>query len=150
MSPKVRRTAGLVLIWLVGLALAASAGLKLAGIPVDDPAEAPSVETGEAAADAVGDSSMAGGFAELMVPLGLVELASAVLLLIPLTHRLGLLLCVAYLGGAMAASIATTGLSEAIPSAVLQAMLWTGATLYTPDLLGRILVREPASGSSHA
>ena len=120
MSPKVRRTIGLVLIWLVGLALAASAVMKLSGMLEDG-----------------GDSSAA-GFGPLLRPLGGVELAAAVLLLVPLTHRLGLLLCTAYLGGAMAVSIAQQGLGEATPAAVLQALLWTGATLLTPDLLGEL------------
>ncbi|MFH5803769.1 hypothetical protein [Alienimonas sp. DA493] len=129
MSPKVRRVAGLVLVWLVGLALAASAVVKFSGV--------------------AGDSGDAGGFAGLIVPLGAVELASAILLLVPLTHRLGLLLCTAYLGGAMAASIATAGLPEAIPAAVLQALLWTGATLRTPDLLGPLLVRPAGTPPLH-
>lgn len=122
MSPRLFRTAGLVLIWLVGLALAASAVLKLGGW--------------------LGDSASAGGFATLFRPLGVVESASAALLLIPRTHRLGLLLCTAYLGGAMAVSISDSGLGEALPAAILQALLWTGATLRTPDLLGPLLGRR--------
>ncbi len=126
MSPNVRRTVGLVLIWLVGLALAASAVLKLLGL--------------------VGDSASAGGFGPLLRPLGIVGLAAAALLLVPMTHRLGLLLCTAYFGGAMAVSISDSGLAEALPSAILQALLRTGATLRTPDLLGPLLVRPAASG----
>jgi hypothetical protein len=123
-SPRLRRIVGLVLIWLVGLALAASAVMKLAGLM-----------EGEATA---------GGFAGLLRPLGAVELASAVLLLVPFTHRLGLLLCTAYLGGAMAVSISGGGLGEAVPAAVLQALLWTGATLRAPDLLGPMLAPRTA------
>ncbi|QDT16949.1 DoxX family protein [Alienimonas californiensis] len=128
MSPKARRITGLVLIWLVGLALAASAGMKLAGM-------------------AEGESASAGGLDGLIRPLGVVELLSAVLLLVPLTHRLGLLLCTAYLGGAIAASIVMMGLAEALPAAILQALLWTGATLRTPDLLGPLLVRPAPVGA---
>lgn len=133
MSPTIRRTVGLVLIWLVGLTLATSAVMKLFGV--------------------AGDNLLRGQLIVLLRPLGVIEFTSAALLLVPVTRRLGLLLCTAYLGGAMAWSIAGYGLlglppltavGQAIPAAVIQAMLWTGATLRTPDLLGPLLVGEPA------
>ena len=121
MSPRVRHTAGLVLIWLVGLVLTASAFAKMAR-----PAELVA-------------QMEASGFAEVLLPLAVVEVVSAALLLIPLTRRVGFLLCTAYLGGAIAVHVGGDGLGEAIPAAVLQALLWTGATLHTPDLLGPLL-----------
>ena len=129
MSPKLRRAAGLVLVWLVGLALIASAGMKLAAPPF--------------LLERMGDS----GFLPLLLPLGVVEIVAAVLLLVPKTWRLGLLLCTAYLGGAIAVSIESEGLGEAVPAAVLQALLWTGAALRTPDLLGPLF---PGRGTAAA
>ena len=133
MSSKVRRAAGLALVWVVGLALVASAGVKLAAPPF------------------LLEKMDGSGFLPLLVPLGLVELAAAVLLLVPRTWRLGLLLCVAYLGGAIAVSIETDGLGEAVPAAVLQALLWTGAALRAPDLLGPpVAGRAAADGPAPA
>ena len=121
MSVKARHTAGLVLIWLVGLALVASAIFKMA-------------RTEELAAE-MGES----GFAELLFPLAVLEILCAGLLLVPLTRRVGLLMCTAYLGGAIATHVGGDGLGEAIAPAVLQALLWVGSALHTPDLLGPLL-----------
>ena len=125
MSPKARRTAGLVLIWVVGLALIAGAASKLT-----NPA---------ALAGRLGGSAYVLLF--LFKPLALGELGSAVLLLVPQTRRLGLLLCTVYLGGAMAVWIVVEGLAGALPAAVLQALLLTGATLAKADLLAPMLPR---------
>ena len=127
MPARLPRTAGSVLIWLVGLALAASAVGKLA-------APAPVRE------------QLLGHGITWPRTLGAVELAAAVLLLAPLTRRVGLLLCVAYLGGATAVSFGDDGFAEAVPSMVLQALLWTGAALATPDLLGPLTARRGAGG----
>ncbi|MEM9702877.1 MAG: hypothetical protein AAF907_10600 [Planctomycetota bacterium] len=130
MSPKIRRIVGLALVWLVGLALAASAVAKLTGN--------------------VGESASVGGFEGRAAYLAGLEFVSVGLLLVPFTHRLGFLLCTAYLGGAMATSIALSGLGEATPSAILQALLWTGAVLYSPELLGPMLVRPTAPAKTES
>lgn len=126
MSPKIRRRVGLGLVWLVGLALVASAAVKLLNVA------------------GAHDQLLAHGVTWPRL-LGAVELAAAVLLLVPATHRVGLLLCAAYLGGATAVSVGE-GTGEMLPSLVLQTLLWTGAALYRPDLIApRSPVAETAA-----
>lgn len=73
--------------------------------------------------------------AEWRVPIGVVELVTGVLLLIPRTHSLGLLLGSAYLGGAIATHLQQGEAMESISPAIVLAMLWIGGLLMHSELL---------------
>ena len=128
MPPRLRRRLGVGLIRLVGLALLATAAVKVTPHP------------------AVAERMASRGITRPVL-LGLVEAGCVAALLVPRTRRVGLLLCTAYLGGAIHATV-TGGVVKALPAVLLQALLWTGAALATPDLLGPLLGRrdqeEPA------
>jgi hypothetical protein len=69
--------------------------------------------------------------------IGVVELISITLFIIPRTGILGTLLLAAYMGGAMAAHV-THGQSILAP-ALIQAFIWIVAVIRFPELKGRIL-----------
>jgi hypothetical protein len=108
-----RRFAGMVLIAVVVLALVGAATAKFLGVA------------------AITTQLTSFGFSRgWIIALGVIELASAVLLAIPRTRALGLLLITGFLGGAIATHI-QHGQSPAQP-AVLLALGWTGIWLRHP------------------
>lgn len=77
-------------------------------------------------AQPVVDNLTKAGFGNLITALALIELASVVLLLIPKTYKIGFLLVVAYLGGAIAIELG----SGIFPTAaVFMILLWIGVYL---------------------
>lgn len=120
MSPKTRNIIGWVLTGLIALAFIASAFMKLTGN-----------EEAMKGAAAMGLSE--GTFKML----GVIELLSVVLFIIPRTGLLGTLLLAAYLGGAIA-----THLEHQQPVTVpviLQCLVWITATIRFPELSSRLM-----------
>jgi hypothetical protein len=74
---------------------------------------------------------------ETFTMLGLVELVSVLLFLIPRTGIIGTLLLAAYMGGAMATHL-THGQSIIAP-AIIEAIIWIAALLRFPELNHRLL-----------
>jgi len=111
---KSRRIAGNILIFLLGLALVASAAAKFA----------PKV------AEQMGTMGLEGWRLTFVVFL---EISSAILFLFPLTRSMGLLLVSAYMGGAIATHV-EHGLPFIQPGVFL-ALLWLGAWLRHPQIL---------------
>ncbi|MFZ4736974.1 MAG: DoxX family protein [Bradymonadia bacterium] len=81
---KAQKIAGIILTVLVGLMLLPSAGMKLSG-----------------AQEVVEGFAKFGFPPGALMPIGIVELLSAVLLLIPRTNFLGAILVTGYMGGAI-------------------------------------------------
>lgn len=108
----VRRRAGTALIGLAGLILAASSVTKLVGVP------------------AVVHQFEAFGFGGKIVLLGILEVTTAVLFMLPRTRSLGLLLISAFLGGAIATHMQHGSLP--LPPAIVLAFAWTGIWLRHP------------------
>ena len=69
--------------------------------------------------------------------LGILELSSAILFLIPRTGILGTLLLAAYMGGAIAVHL-SHGISIMAPT-VIEAIIWIAAIVRFPELKARIL-----------
>ena len=111
---KSRRIAGNILIFLLGLALVASAAAKFL----------PKV------AEQMGTMGLEGWRLTFVVFL---EISSAILFLFPLTRSMGLLLVSAYMGGAIATHV-EHGLPFIQPGVFL-ALLWLGAWLRHPQIL---------------
>lgn len=120
MSPKVKNILLWVLTGLVGALFLFSAFGKLSGN-----------------ADAI---KMAEGFgisASTFMTIGIVELISVVLFVIPRTGVLGTLLLAAYMGGAIATHLEH---GEDITTAVvIQMFIWIVAALRFPELTQRLL-----------
>lgn len=110
---RLRRRVGAGMIVGLAVVLAASALVKLAGVP------AVVTELGSL------------GFARLLPLVGILELASAALLAFALTRPVGLLMASAFLGGAVATTL-QHGLSP-VPPAVTLALVWLAAWLRHPD-----------------
>jgi hypothetical protein len=107
---KVRNIVSNILIYLPSIALLASSITKFAHVP------------------AIVAQMTAVGFSgpRLMV-VAVLELASAVIFLVPKTRPFGLLLVSAYLGGAIAAQLGNG--QPSVPPAVLLALIWIGTWL---------------------
>lgn len=117
MSPKLRVRLGYGLAVVASLLLAASALDKISG-------SAHSLEM-----------TASFGIAPTTYRLlGVVELASAVLFLVPRTARVGLLLLASYLGGAIATHL-QHGQSVAFPAAI-EAWIWIAAYVRFQDAFG--------------
>ncbi len=111
-----RYTAGRVLIWLGSLVLIGSASAKLDGVPQ------------------VASELRAFGFLGGKVTLiGIVEIVSALLFLVPRTRSAGLLLVSAFLGGAVATHVQHG--EAGVQPAIVLALLWLGAWLRHPQAL---------------
>ena len=120
MNTKTRKIIGWILTALVSLAFIGSAGMKLMG-----------GAGGDEAAAAMGLT------AENIKLIGIVELISVVLFIIPRTGLLGTLLLAAYLGGAIA-----THLEHQQPffaPVIVQVLVWIAAVLRFPELSRRLL-----------
>ena len=80
--------------------------------------------------------------AATMTMIGIIELLSVVLFIIPRTGVLGTLLLAAYMGGAIA-----THLEHGFPpmiAYIIQAVIWIIAVLRFPELTTRIMGRQTA------
>lgn len=75
----------------------------------------------------------------MMVPLGVLELAIVVLYVVPRTSTVGFVLMVGYLGGSLATNL-THGFThmEALPIYILFALLTLGAWFRNPELTARL------------
>ena len=83
----------------------------------------------------------AAGFGNLITFIGLIELVSVVLLLVPKTYKLGFLLVNGYLGGALCVELAHGGAPVA---AALLAVIWIGVFLRDKNMF-LSLVAAPAA-----
>lgn len=111
-----RQIAGNVLIFLPGLVLVASAIAKVAHVPK--------------VIEQMGPMGFDGW---RLTFIGILEISSALLFLIPLTRSFGLLLASAYMGGAIA-----THVQHNLPfysPAIFLALLWLGTWLRHPQIL---------------
>ena len=66
--------------------------------------------------------------------LGILEFTCAVLLGIPVTRRIGIFMCTAYIGGVIVAENALNG--KPLPGIFIMTVLWIGSFLREPDLFG--------------
>lgn len=119
MSPKTRNIIGWVLTALIAFVFISSAFMKLKG--------------------GAGSEKVAAGMgltAQKLMLIGIVEIISIVLFIIPRTGVLGTLLLAAYLGGAIA-----THLEHQLPitaPVVIQCIVWITAVIRFPELTRRI------------
>lgn len=89
MSAKAKRIISVILMIIPSLMLLMSAFMKLSG------------------AKEIVDGMTKGGFGPYIIMLGIIELVSVALFLIPKTHKIGFLLLCSYLGGALAVELAS-------------------------------------------
>ncbi len=125
---KGRRIAGLVLICLGSIVLIGSAGAKFAHVPK--------------VVNELGAMGFDGG---RLTMIAVIEIASALLFLLPVTRSIGLLLVSAYMGGAIATHVQHG--QPFIQPAVVLAILWAGTWLRHPQILWSM---NPASTSSYS
>lgn len=79
--------------------------------------------------------------------IGLAEVASAVLLLIPPTSSLGVLMASSFWGGAIVAHMTGNDYAGAAVPAVLNALAWAGALLRYPGTMASFTERPVASSN---
>jgi hypothetical protein len=131
MESKTRRIVGNILITLISVALLGSAAAKLAHVPA-----------------VVSAMSANGVFGDRLTFVGILEVLSAVTLLIPATRSIGLLLISSFLGGAIATHF-EHGQSIVPPSFVL-VLAWLGTWLRHPFILWSLGGLPPLEGPSTA
>jgi hypothetical protein len=112
-----RGTAGAVMIFLPGLALAFSSMLKFAGVPG---------VTGQMAS-----MGFAGG---KLILIAMLEILSAALFLWPRTRSIGLLMMSSYLGGAICAHVQGSDYAKALSPFIVLALTWLGTWLRHPQI----------------
>jgi DoxX-like family len=120
MSPKTKNIVNWVLAGLVGFIFLGSAYGKLSG-----------------GAEGIEMAKSIGIDANSYFMIGVVELISIILFLIPRTAVLGTLLLVAYMGGAIVAHL-SHGLPIAAPAGIA-AFVWIVSVVRSPELLSRIM-----------
>jgi hypothetical protein len=103
MSDKIKKIISVVLMVIPSLMLVFSAIMKLSG------------------AQQVVEAMKKGGLGNYVLLLGIIELASVMLYLIPKTSRVGFLMLCCYLGGALSIELATGQLPSA---AIFLVLLW--------------------------
>jgi DoxX-like family len=111
-----RNTAGTVLIIAGAVLLLASATAKLAQVP-----------------QVVNQLGAAGFSPEKVMFVALLEIASALLFLVPATRSAGLLLVSAFLGGAIATHLQHS--ESIVPPSMVLFLIWLGAWLRHPEVL---------------
>lgn len=84
--------------------------------------------------------------AELMQKIGVVEVALAVLLLIPRTGFIAAVLLTGYLGGAVATHVRISDPSFVMPI-VIGVLVWVGVGLRTPGVFALAMGRRPWSAA---
>ena len=74
--------------------------------------------------------------AYMMTPFGIMEITLGLLLLFPITFKLGVLLLTASLGGSMSIHFPTfsDGPGAIVASLIMLGLLWLSAVLYTPEM----------------
>lgn len=122
-----RRVAGNILIFLPGMALAASSALKFAGVP--------------AVVHEMATMGFTGGRYTLVATL---EFLSAALFLYPRTRSFGVLFLSAFFGGIICAHVQMGELAKAVPPAILLTLAWAGAWLRHPEMLWTLQKALPA------
>lgn len=95
-----------ILTGLVGLAMLASAGAKLAGV------------------EAVVTNLTSYGLGDYVLLIGLVELTCAILFVVPKTSSLGSYLVTGYFGGAIVAHLTVGDVAGIAPAVVLGLLAW--------------------------
>jgi hypothetical protein len=120
MSPKIKTIIGWTLTGLIVLVFIKSMSMKLMGSP-----------------EAVKHSLALGLSAQTQKFLGILELLSVILFVIPRTGLLGTLLLAAYLGGAIATHIEHQ--QSASMAIIIQCLLWITAAIRFPELSRRLL-----------
>ena len=123
MNTKTQKIVGWVLTALISLVFIGSAGMKLMGGAGSDEA-----------------SAAMGLTAENIKLIGIVELISVLLFIIPRTGLLGTLLLAAYLGGAIATHLEHQ--QAFLAPVILQVLVWITAVLRFPELSRRLLGTE--------
>jgi len=86
--------------------------------------------------EAIAQSAAMGFDAATMKLLGIVEIVSLILFILPRTGVLGALLLVAYLGGAMATHL-QHGQPPTLP-AIAQILVWVASAFRFPEITGRL------------
>ena len=119
MSPKAIKITGWVLSGLLALLFAYSAGMKLMA----------NDQTLKMASDMGFDGST-------FKTLGIVEILSVVLFLIPRTGVVGALLLMAYMGGAIATHVQHH--LAVPPNLLIETLIWIAAALRFPELAQRL------------
>ncbi len=112
-----RQRLGTGAIVLAGVLLLGSGTAKLLGVP-------PVVRQLEAY-----------GFVGTVPLVALLELASAVLLLLPRTRAFGLVFASAFMGGAIATHVQHHELAPGLPSILVLGLAWLGVALRHPEAL---------------
>lgn len=116
---KGRRIAGNVLLFLGGFVLVASAMAKFAHVP-----------------KVVNELGAMGFDGNRLLMIAIVELASALLFLVPLTRSAGLLLVSSYMGGAIATHVQHG--QPFVQPAMILAIMWIGIWLRNPQVFGSL------------
>lgn len=76
---------------------------------------------------------------ELLRTIGIIEVLSALLFLIPRTGVLGAMLLTAYLGGAIATHLEHPQAGPPTAPIIVESVLWIAAVLRFPELLSRLM-----------
>ena len=117
---KTKNIIGWVLTVLLAAALFFSASMKLTGTP-----------------QGLKMAAFFGLSAKKFIFLGIVEVVSTILFLVPRTGLLGLLLLTGYLGGAIATHF--EHFQQPTAPVVLECILWIAASLRFPELSARLM-----------
>lgn len=120
MTQKTRSIIGWVLTALLAFAFIASASMKLMG-----------------SEEAIKGAATLGLSAGTFKLIGIVEIISVVLFIIPRTGLLGTLLLAAYLGGAIATHLEHQ--SPLFAPVILQCLVWITAAIRFPELSRRLM-----------
>ncbi len=118
---KTTRIISIVLMVLASLSLVMSAIMKIIG--------------SQQVIDGLGKA----GLGNYILPIGIVELVSVMLFLIPKTHKLGFLLLCSYLGGAISIELAT---GQAPSAAIFLAIVWISVYLRNKGMFLHQPVKE--------
>jgi hypothetical protein len=111
------RIAGTILIFLPGLALAASAATKFIGVP-----------------GVVQQMAQHGFAGQKLIFIAMLEILSAALFLLRFTRSIGLLMFSAYLGGAICVHVQAGDFAHVPGPAILLALGWIGTALRHPQM----------------
>ncbi len=87
------------------------------------------------------------GLGDDLFLVGLAEVASAILLLIPRTSSFGILMTSSFWGGAIVAHLAGDDYAGTAVPIVLNALTWAGALLRYPGMMASFTERPAASGA---
>ena len=120
MTDKTRNITGWILTGLIAFVFIASAVMKLIG--------------GEEIVKSAATMGISIGVFKM---LGVIELLSVLLFIIPRTGILGTLLLTAYLGGAIATHLEHQ--QSVLAPAIIESLLWITATIRFPELSKRLL-----------